>query len=126
MRVVVVQKDKTVKVEDHPAPKPQDNEILFVTLTCLLLSSPADSWLVSDDSLKVLCAGQNPADYMGVEGIAKPGDWVGCDFVGEVVELGSAVPKDQVKKGEVRWGFIRGAVGKKGAFSEQVIIGYIR
>jgi len=37
MRVVVVQKDKTVKVEDHPAPKPQDNEILFVTLTCLYL-----------------------------------------------------------------------------------------
>jgi len=98
MRVVVSQEDKTVKVEEHPAPKPKANEIL----------------------LKVLCAGQNPTDYKHADSLSKPGDYLGCDFVGEVVELGSDVPRDQVKTGEIRWNFTRGGVGKKGAFAEYI------
>lgn len=48
----------------------------------------------------------------------------GCDFVGEVIELGSEVPPDQVKKGEIRWGFVRGGADPhRGAFAELVIAG---
>lgn len=36
MRVIVVQEDKTVKVEEHSPPKPQGNEILCVVLACSL------------------------------------------------------------------------------------------
>ena len=51
--------------------------------------------------------------------IAKPGDRSGCDFVGQVVEIGSEVPTDQVKHAELRWGFMRGGISPdKGAFSE--------
>lgn len=61
----------------------------------------------------------NPTDYKHVDyELAKPGDYLGCDYVGEVVDIGSAVPKDQVKKGEIRWNFTRGGQGKKGAFAE--------
>ncbi len=51
--------------------------------------------------------------------MAKPGYISGCDFVGEVVELGPDVPTDQVKKGELRWGFTRGGQSAdRGAFTE--------
>lgn len=54
-----------------------------------------------------------------MEKVAKPGYISGCDFVGEVTELGDAVPADEVKKGEVRWGFMRGGVSPdRGAFAE--------
>ena len=55
---------------------------------------------------------------MHVDYLSNPSDWIGTDFVGEVVELGSAVPQDQVKKGELRWNFCRGGMGHKGAFAE--------
>ena len=43
----------------------------------------------------------------------------GCDFVGRVEKLGSSVPADKVKNGEIRWAFIKGSVSKdKGAFAE--------
>ena len=46
---------------------------------------------------------------------------MGCDFVGEVVELGADVPQDKVKKGETRWGFCRGGTNpERGAFAEYV------
>ncbi|KAF8527063.1 hypothetical protein JB92DRAFT_2699590, partial [Gautieria morchelliformis] len=51
--------------------------------------------------LKVISVGQNPTDYKHVDLYSKPGDWVGCDFVGEVVQLGDDVPEDQVMMGEV-------------------------
>ncbi|KAF8582081.1 NAD(P)-binding protein [Ramaria rubella] len=98
MRVVVAQGDGSVKVEEHPIPKPHPNEIL----------------------LKIICAGQNPTDYKHVDTISKRGDWIGCDFVGEVVELGSSVPPDEVRKGEIRWSFTRGGQGQKGAFAEYI------
>jgi len=98
-----VQEDKTVKVEDVPVPTPKDEEIL----------------------LRVLAVGQNPTDWKHVERISKPGMISGCDFVGEVVELGSTVPPNRVRKGEVRWGFMRGGfVEGKGAFAEYVTVAW--
>jgi NADPH:quinone reductase-like Zn-dependent oxidoreductase len=81
----------------------------------------AYSLAYSNCSLKVLCVGQNPSDYKHIDDVSRSGDWLGCDFVGEVLELGSIVPKDEIRKGEIRGGFMRGGIGKKGAFAEQVI-----
>ena len=52
-------------------------------------------------------------------GFANAGDIIGCDFVGEVVELGDEVPTSEVEEGELRWGFIRGSSSPhRGAFAE--------
>ncbi|KAF8509905.1 hypothetical protein JB92DRAFT_2943277 [Gautieria morchelliformis] len=98
MRVIIVQEDKSVKIEERPIPKPAPHEIL----------------------LKIICAGANPSDYMHVDDHSTPGDWLGTDFVGEVVELGPAVPKDRVKLGEIRWNFCRGGVNDKGAYADYI------
>ncbi|KZS97296.1 GroES-like protein [Sistotremastrum niveocremeum HHB9708] len=99
MRAVVVQEDKTVKVEDKPVPKIGPNEIL----------------------IKVIAAGLNPTDWKGVQKRASPGAIVGCDAVGEVVLLGSDVPPSEVKKGELRWLFVMGAASpENGAYAEYV------
>lgn len=87
-------------------------------MCCVGLFSALAELYYGCHSLKVLSVGLNPTDYKHVDTLSKPGTWLGCDFVGEVVELGPAVPNDQVKKGEIRWSFIRGGVSKKGAFSE--------
>ena len=54
---------------------------------------------------------------MDVDRYNSPGDWLGSDFVGEVVQLGSVVPRDEVKIGEIRWNFCRCGVDR-GAFAE--------
>ena len=57
--------------------------------------------------------------------MSKPGMISGCDFVGEVVELGSLVPPNRVRKGEIRWGFMRGGFFEgKGAFAEYVTVAW--
>jgi NADPH:quinone reductase-like Zn-dependent oxidoreductase len=39
--------------------------------------------------IKVIYAAQNPTDWKHVHfGLAKPGSIVGCDFAGEIVEVG--------------------------------------
>lgn len=53
--------------------------------------------------------------------LSEPGAILGCDFVGEVVKIGEAVPPGEVNEGEMRWGFMRGGWSKeKGAFAECV------
>jgi len=69
-------------------------------------------------SLKIVSVGANPSDHMHIDASSKPGDWLGTDFVGQVVELGLDVPKDKVKIGELRWNYCRGGLGGKGAFAE--------
>lgn len=50
---------------------------------------------------------------------SKPGDISGCDFVGEVAEIGDDVPAGELQEGEVRWGFTRGGLdGERGGFAE--------
>lgn len=51
--------------------------------------------------------------------MAKPGDISGCDFVGEVAEIGYDVPSNEVNKGELRWGSMRGGQSpERGGFAE--------
>ena len=46
---------------------------------------------------------------------------LGCDVVGEVVQIGSEVPADQVQIGELRWTFINGGMSEeRGGFAEYV------
>jgi len=115
MRAVVLQEDRTVKVEQRPIPIPGPTEIL----------------------LKVVAVGQNPTDWKHADRISKPGYIMGCDFVGEVVYAGKQVPQwetsdgspiNAVYPGQLRWGFIRGGYlspktgVQKGAFAEYVTI----
>ncbi|KLO04399.1 GroES-like protein [Schizopora paradoxa] len=101
MKAAVVQEDKTVKVAEKAVPKLQPNEIL----------------------LKTVSVGLNPTDWKHVKNFSRPGDIVGCDFVGKVVEIGSEVPVGEIKEGEVRWGFTRGGVdGERGGFAEYVAV----
>lgn len=65
------------------------------------------------------------ADQHVAGGMAKPGDISGCDFVGEVVEIGQDIPPERVKKGEFRWGFMRGGQSQeRGGFAEWACIHY--
>ncbi|KIJ34626.1 hypothetical protein M422DRAFT_263178 [Sphaerobolus stellatus SS14] len=98
MRIAIVQDDKSVRIEERPIPKPKPNEIL----------------------LKIISAGANPSDHMHIDTVGQAGDWLGTDFVGKVVELGSAVPQAEVKIGEIRWNYCRGGIGEKGAFADYI------
>jgi len=94
-----VQEGKTTKVQEVSIPELKPNEIL----------------------LKTRAVGLNPTDWKHLQGLSKPGAILGCDFVGEVVKIGDAVPPGEVNEGEVRWGFMRGGwSNEKGAFAEYV------
>ena len=44
---------------------------------------------------------------------------LGCDVVGEVVQIGSEVPAGQVQLGELRWTFMNGGMSEeRGGFAE--------
>lgn len=64
------------------------------------------------------------------EYLCNPGDIMGADFVGTVVEIGSEVPESAgIKLGQIRWGFIRPlrfpSTGvQRGAFAEYIAIEY--
>ncbi|KZT32638.1 GroES-like protein [Sistotremastrum suecicum HHB10207 ss-3] len=96
MKAVVIQEDHSVQLEDRPIPEPGPDEIL----------------------IKVIAAGLNHTDHKSAL-LGNPGTISGCDAVGEVVKLGSNVPDHEVKKGEKRFAFVRGAISEtNGAFSE--------
>jgi len=120
MHAAVLQQDRKVKVEQRPIPVPGPKEIL----------------------LKVVAVGQNPTDWKHAELITKPGQTMGCDFVGTVHSFGSEVPSvpdsapapiptkdtDVVQKGQLRYGFVRGGYTSphtgiaKGAFAEYIAV----
>jgi len=124
MRAVVLQEDRTVKVEQRPIPTPGPKEIL----------------------LKVITVGQNPADWKFAQFLSPPGLIMGSDFVGMVHSWGSEVPsvpsalpsneeagrptveKDVVQKGQIRFGFVLGGYVSpktgvsKGAFAEYIAV----
>ncbi|CAF1473146.1 unnamed protein product [Rotaria sp. Silwood1] len=75
--------------------------------------------------IKVTHVAQNPTDWKHVHfGFAKPGSIIGCDFAGEVVEVGKEAT-GSYKKGEHVAGCVHGgldaALGIRGAFSEYVV-----
>ncbi|KAI0863261.1 GroES-like protein [Xylaria cubensis] len=75
--------------------------------------------------VKVRAAGINPTDFKSIDG-AQPdriGARSGCDYAGEVVEVGPGVTKD-IKKGDRSAGFVFGAswgTPDNGAFGEYLV-----
>lgn len=79
MKAVVVQPGKVAAlVDNHPRPSISADELL----------------------VRVRAAGHNPTDWKHVKFISAPGNVVGCDFAGEVAEVGAKVtgfkPGDRV------------------------------
>lgn len=85
--VVLVEKGK-VEIREVPVPKLIDGHIL----------------------VKVNAVGINPTDWKSIDGAdeGRFGSRSGCDFAGEVVEVGAGV-KGDIKKGDRSAGFVFGA-----------------
>lgn len=86
-----------IKEVDVQGPKPSKAEIL----------------------VKVRATALNPIDPKFIDFIAPPGNIAGCDFAGEVVEVGEQVGSWKVKNRVA--GFVQGGIGQsRGAFAEYV------
>jgi NADPH:quinone reductase-like Zn-dependent oxidoreductase len=96
MKAVVVESGRIAKlVDNHPRPIITADEVL----------------------VRVRAAGQNPTDWKHVKFIAAPGTVVGCDFAGEVVEVGANV--ESIKVGDRLAGCVHGSDGAGyGSFAE--------
>lgn len=70
--------------------------------------------------IKVRATAINPIDYKFIDFIAPAGSLTGCDFAGEVVEVGADSPGDW-RVGDRAAGFVQGGVSNDyGAFAEYV------
>ncbi|KAJ7730967.1 chaperonin 10-like protein [Mycena maculata] len=72
--------------------------------------------------VKVIAAAQNPTDWKTLLLHTRPGNILGCDFAGTVVEIGPEVPTDLRKKGERVAGLVHGGITANGAFAEYVAV----
>ena len=94
--------DKEAKfVKDRPVPKLRDTYVLIKTKAVAL----------------------NPTDWKHIDYLTTPGALVGCDFSGEVAEVGKSVRKN-FKKGDHVAGFVHGAHTLElddGAFAEYIV-----
>ncbi|KAJ2971976.1 hypothetical protein NUW58_g9284 [Xylaria curta] len=100
--VVIVEKGKA-EIKELPLPKLADDRIL----------------------IKVRAVGINPTDWKSIDSAEanRFGSRSGCDYAGEVVEVGPGVKKN-IKKGDRSSGFVFGAswyFPDSGAFSEYVV-----
>ena len=77
-KAIIVQKAGLAQVVDAPIPKLRDDYILIEVRTIAL----------------------NPADWKHVDFVSEPGCWIGIDYSGIVVEVGSAVKKSFKKGGK--------------------------
>lgn len=99
--LVQIEKGKTPKVvSDHPVPSLGPGDIL----------------------VKVKAVTLNPTDWKHVDNLLEPGSSIGCDFAGDVVEVGADASSKGFKVGDPVAGFIRGGFVEKenGAFQEYV------
>lgn len=97
MKALITQSNKTVAVEEVPVPTIADNEILA----------------------KTVAVAQNPTDWKYVESITNTGTISGCDWSGNVVQVGKNV-KD-ISVGDHVAAFVHGGNYKdRGAFAEFV------
>ncbi|KAJ1302582.1 hypothetical protein OPQ81_002899 [Rhizoctonia solani] len=95
MKALLIQKDKTVQIEEVPVPTLDSNEVL----------------------IQVHSIAQNPTDWKHAEN-APPGNIIGCDFAGTVIKLGSD-SITRVKVGDTVSGFVHGGIYKdRGAFAQ--------
>ncbi|KAI0721749.1 GroES-like protein [Fomitopsis betulina] len=97
MNALIVQPDKTAKVQQVPVPEIDEWEILA----------------------KVVAVAQNPTDWKFIENLTNPGTISGCDWSGHVVKLGSKVSGLAI--GDHVSGFTHGGTYKdRGAFAKYV------
>ena len=96
MKAVVVEAGRIAAlVDNHPRPAITADEVL----------------------VQVRAAGQNPTDWKHVKFLAAPGTVVGCDYAGEVVEMGANVTS--LKIGDRIAGCVHGADSASyGSFAE--------
>jgi len=96
VRAVVVQENKTTAVQEVPIQTPGENEIL----------------------VRVRAIAINPTDWKHTKWLTKAATYIGCDFAGEVVQVGPN-PKTNIKVGDKVASSVRGGVSRdRGAFSE--------
>jgi len=100
MKAIKVQEQGKAALVDTSIPKLRDDYIL----------------------VKVHAVGLNPTDFKHIDYLPQKDATVGCDYAGEVVEVGKAVTK-KFTKGERIAGFVHGVSSKStedGGFSEYV------
>ncbi|KAF9510972.1 hypothetical protein BS47DRAFT_1383704 [Hydnum rufescens UP504] len=99
--VVVLEKGKTTLVSDKPIPPVIPRGVL----------------------VKIKAITLNPTDWKHVDLILKPGDSIGCDFAGDIVELGSEAKDKGFKVGDAVSGVIRGGFHHPdiGVFQEYLV-----
>ncbi|KAG8966253.1 hypothetical protein FRC03_012264 [Tulasnella sp. 419] len=99
--VTVVETGK-ITVSERPMPSFEDDKIL----------------------IKVVAVTLNPTDnkHFGKYALLKPGDALGCDFAGDIVEIGKNVAHTGLQVGDAVAGFIRGGFddSNNGSFQEYV------
>lgn len=84
-------------------------------------NKPIPSISAGEVLVRVKAVTLNPTDWKHVERILKPGDSIGCDFAGEIVEVGADAKEKGFKIGDSVAGFVRAGVDENnGAFQEYV------
>ncbi|KAJ7839262.1 chaperonin 10-like protein [Mycena olivaceomarginata] len=71
--------------------------------------------------VKVVAAAQNPTDWKTLLLHTQPGNILGCDFAGTIVQIGTDVPAGLRKLGERVAGVVHGGIGPNGAYAEYVV-----
>jgi len=99
--VVVVEKGKTTLVSDKAIPSVIPRGVL----------------------VKIKATTLNPTDWKHIDYMLKPGDSIGCDFAGDIVELGSEAQDKGFKVGDPVSGFVRGGFQHSdiGTFQEYLV-----
>ncbi|KAM0544848.1 hypothetical protein ACHAPJ_011593 [Fusarium lateritium] len=101
MRAIRMQRPKEAAIENVPLPQLRDDYVLVKTKAVAI----------------------NPADWKSIDYIATPGETVGCDYSGVVVEVGARVRKD-IRPGDRVAGMVHGSNASShedGAFAEYVM-----
>lgn len=73
--------------------------------------------------VKVKAVSLNPTDWKHVDSVLKPGSSVGCDFAGDIVQIGARAEGKGFRVGDAVSGFIRAGIDlDNGAFQEYVVV----
>lgn len=114
MNALIVQPDKTAKVQQVPVPEIDEWEILAKVVA--VAQNPTDWKCTSCPTKK--CTTLNTASVV-IENLTNPGTISGCDWSGHVVKLGSKVSGLAI--GDHVSGFTHGGTYKdRGAFAKYV------
>lgn len=119
MKALIVQPDKTAKVQEVPVPEIDEWEILVKVVA--VAQNPTD-WKC--EATVVACTTLTEITSADIELMTNPGTISGCDWSGHIVKLGSKVSELHATKftvGDHVAGFTHGGTYKdRGAFAEYV------